>query len=73
MKTAILKVTAGRTETIACALQDGGASLCPVTSRLTMLFGAKKISSQVSIKEVGGSLDTSYAVELELFSAYDRE
>ena len=73
METAVLKVTAGRTETIARALLDGGASLSLVTSRLSTLLGAKKISSQMNIKGVGGSLDTSHAVELELSSAYDRE
>ena len=56
METASLKITAGRTETIAHTL-----------------LGAKKISSQMSIKGVGGSLDISHAVELELSSAYVRE
>ena len=73
METAVLKVTAGRTETVACALLDGGASLSLVTSRLATLLGAKKISSHMNFKGVGGSLDTSHAVELELSSAYDRE
>ena len=73
METAVLKVTAGRTKTIARALLDGGASLCLATSRLATLLGAKKIFSQTSIKGIGGSLDTSHTVELELFSAYDRE
>ena len=68
METAVLK----RTETIARALLDGGASLSLVMSRLATLLGAKKISSQMNIKGVGGSLDTSHAVELELSSAYDR-
>ena len=73
METAVLKVTARRTKTIARALLDGGASLCLGTSRLATLLGAKKIFSQMSIKGIGGSLDTSHIVELELFSAYDRE
>ena len=72
METAVLKVTAGRTETVARALLDGGASLSLVTSRFATLLGAK-ISSHMNIKGVGGSLDTSHAVELELSSAYDRE
>ena len=50
METAVLKVTAGRTETIARALLDGGASLSLVTSRLATLLGAKKISLQMNTK-----------------------
>ena len=73
METAVLKVTAGRMKTIAHALLDGGVSLSLVTSRLATLLGAKKISSQINIKGVGGSLDTTHAVELKLSSAYDRE
>ena len=50
-----------------------GGTLSLIMIRLATLLGAKKISTQMSIKGIGGSLDTSQAVEWELSSAYDRE